>query len=36
MRWMNLDPIIHCEMNQKEKQISCINTYIWDLERWYR
>ena len=21
--------------SEKEKQISCINTYIWNLERWY-
>ena len=29
MRWMNLEPII------REKQISYINTYKWNLERWY-
>ena len=36
MRWMNLEPIIHNEVSQKEKkQISYINTYIWNLESWY-
>ena len=37
MRWMNLEPIIQSEISQKEKNksISCINTYIWNLERWY-
>ena len=35
MRWMNLEPIIESEVSQKEKNtISCINTYIWNLERW--
>ena len=37
MRWMNLEPIIHSEVSQKEKnkyQILLINTYIWNLERW--
>ena len=28
MRWMNLQPIIQGEVNQKEKQISFINSYI--------
>ena len=32
MRWMNLEPIILSDVNQK-KQISYINTYIWNLER---
>lgn len=37
MRWMNLEPIIHSEVSQKEKnkyQILLINTYVWDLGRW--
>ena len=29
MKWMNLEPII------REKQISYINSYKWNLERWY-
>ena len=33
MRWMNLEPIIQSEVSQKEK--SYINTYIWNLEKWY-
>ena len=28
IRWMNLQPIIQGEVNQKEKQISFINSYI--------
>ena len=34
MRWMNLEPIIQSEVSQKEKQISYINAYMWNLERW--
>ena len=37
MRWMNLEPIIHSEVSQKEKnkyQILLINTYMWNLGRW--
>ena len=33
-RWMKLEPIIQCEVSQKEKPIQYINTYIWNLERW--
>ena len=36
MKWMNLEPIIHSEVkSEREKQISYINTHIWNLERWY-
>ena len=38
MRWMNLEPIIHSEVSQKEKnkyQILLINTYVWDLEKYW-
>ena len=36
MKWMNLEPIIHSEVkSEREKQISYINAYIWNLERWY-
>ena len=31
---MNLEPIIQSEVSQKEKNIY-INTYIWNLEKWY-
>ena len=31
--WMNLEPVIQSKVSQKEKQIPCINTYIWDLEK---
>ena len=33
MRWMNLEPIIQSEV--RKRQISYINAYIWNLERWY-
>ena len=32
---MSLEPIIQSEVSQKEGKISYINTYIWNLERWY-
>ena len=36
MRWVNLEPIIQNEVSLKEeKQISYINAYMWNLERWY-
>ena len=35
---MNLKPVIQSEVSllEREKQISYINAYIWNLERWYR
>ena len=36
MRWMSLEPIMQSEVSQKEKDILCINAYIWNLEREYR
>ena len=35
MRWMNLESITQSEISQKEKDISYINAYIWNLERQY-
>ena len=35
MRWMKLEPIIQSEVSQKEKNKSCTNAYIWNLEGWY-
>ena len=35
VRWMNLEPSIQTEASQR-KQKSYINTYTWNLERWYR
>ena len=35
MRWMNLEPIIEWSKLEREKQISYIDTYMWNLERWY-
>ena len=32
---MNLEPVIQSEVSQREKQISYINVYIWNLEKWY-
>ena len=34
VRWMNLEPVIQSEVSQKEKQILCINAYLWNLEKW--
>ena len=34
--WMDLETVIKSEVRQKEKQISFINTYMWNLEKWYR
>ena len=33
MRWMNLEPVAQSEV--RERQISYINAYIWNLERQY-
>ena len=35
-RWMDLETVIQSEVSQKEKKISCINTYMWNIEKWYR
>ena len=33
MRWLKLEPIIQSEvMSEREKQVSCINAYTWNLE----
>ena len=34
MRWMNLEPIIQTEVNQKEKDKYRILKHIWNLEKW--
>ena len=34
MRWTNLEPVAQSEV--RERQISYINAYIWNLERWYQ
>ena len=34
--WMDLETVIQSEVSQKEKKISYINTYMWNLEKWYR
>ena len=33
--WMDLETVIQSEVSQKEKNISYINTYMWNLEKWY-
>ena len=33
VRLINLKSLIQSEESQREKQISCINTYIWNLEK---
>ena len=35
VRWMNLEPIIQSEVNQKEKGKYHILKHIWNLEKWY-
>ena len=35
--WMDLDTVIQSEVSQKEKkQISYINGYMWNPEKWYK
>ena len=35
VRWMNREPVMQSEVSQKEKNISYINAYIWNIEKWY-
>ena len=35
LRWMNLEPVIEGSKSEREKQISYINAYTWNLEKWY-
>ena len=35
--WMDLrDCHTECSKSEREKQISYINAYMWNLEKWYR
>ena len=35
--WMDLETVIQSEFkSEREKQISYISTYMWNLEKWYR
>ena len=34
--WMNLETVIQSEVSEREKQISYINAYMWNVEKWYR
>ena len=34
--WMDLETVIQSEVSQKEKKISHINAYMWNLEKRYR
>ena len=37
VRWMDLESVIQSEVKSgREKQISYINAYMWNLEKWYR
>ena len=36
MRWMTLEPIIQRNNSERERQILYVNTYIWNLDRWYQ
>ena len=33
MRWMNIEPIIQNEVNQKEKEKYCVLTYIYGIQK---
>ena len=33
MRWMNLEPIIQCEVSQKEKDKYCILAHIYGIQK---
>ena len=35
LKWRNLEPVIHSEISQKEKNKYHINTYKQNLEKWY-
>ena len=35
--WMDLECVIQSEVSQKEKkQVLYINTYMWNVEKWYK
>ena len=35
--WMDLETVIQSAVkSEREKQISYINAYMWNLEKWYR
>ena len=34
--WMDLESVIQSQVSKREKQISHINAYMWNLEKWYR
>ena len=33
MRWMNLEPIIHSEVSQKEKNKSCVLMHVYGIQK---
>ena len=36
VRWVNLESIIRSEVeSEREKQVLYIDTYMWNLEKWY-
>ena len=34
--WTDLETVKQSEVSQRETQILYINTYLWNLEKWYR
>jgi len=34
--WMDLEPVIQSEVREKKKQVSYINTCMWNIENLYR
>ena len=34
--WMDLETVVQSESQKREKQISYMNAYMWNLEKWYR
>ena len=34
--WTDLETVIQSEVDQKEKNISYINSYVWNLGKWFR
>ena len=35
MKWMNLEPMIQSEVNQKEKDKCHILTHVYESKKWY-
>ena len=35
VKWMDLGPVKQWSMSERGKQLQYINTYVWNLEKWY-